>query len=455
MNRRRRYSGSGVAAQRLGAVLLLGAALVPGAALARPAVPAPTTPITAAPVRAAAPPADTLPASRVLRISVATQGLSTQALEPATISVTAGAGGTPGRARFSVREVPADVTIDFDLPRGVIRAAGRRVGSFTPVDSLTDNLKFPVDIAIRRGATTITVHRDITLLLPTVIVPGFSNDERTQPDELVMSTFARYGYTVAAALPTLFWYPYQPHAIGLDGGAKALAAYVRRVVLPATHAARINVVGYSVGGLLARWNAVYDIDGWSGLVNRLVLVAVPNDGAVMPYLVAHAPRFFPFVGTSKTPLARAMDPAFPFWRPTAAAPWSIPPDGRNQLLAGLNARPTPPGIRVYLFYGNNDPARTGGPQTASGITGQWPEAVLSYGPGDGVVLTASALGLPINASAGVPGLADHAVQSVDLGRIYHTRLLQVAAAPIAAALQDRFETAAEAAGIPQSTPPPH
>ncbi|HEV2357504.1 MAG TPA: hypothetical protein VGZ23_07840 [bacterium] len=434
-------------------VLVVGAAFASGpAAAAGFAAAAPPARAVVAAVSSTGPAGgETIPAARSFQVSVPTQGLSTEAAGPATVSVATDVGAVPAHATFSVAQLPAAVTMDFDLPHGVIRTGGRQIGSFPPVAPLTDNLKFPIDVAIRRGGTVVTERREVTLLLPTVIIPGYS-DERRPPDRVVLSRLAQYGYTEAGGLPTLFWFSYQSHTMGLEEGAQALAAYARRVVLPTTYAAKINVVGYSVGGLFARWNIAYDVDGWSSLVNRLILVAVPNEGAVLPYLGEHAPSFFPFAGLSKTRLARVMMPVFPFWRPTAAAPWSLPPDAGNSLLAGLNERPIPPEVRVYLLYGNNDPSHPGGPQTAAGLTGALPGATVSFGPGDGIVLTASALGFPINGSPAVPALAGRGVMRVDLGRVYHTHVLQAAAVRAAAALQDRFESAAEVAGTAPRAP---
>jgi hypothetical protein len=67
------------------------------------------------------------------------------------------------------------------------------------------------------------------------------------------------------------------------------------------------------------------------------------------------------------------------------------------------------------------------------------------------VLTASALGLPINGSPGAPALAERAVR-VDIGRVYHTHVLEAGSLQAAAALQDHFETAAEAAGSAHNFP---
>jgi hypothetical protein len=118
----------------------------------------------------------------------------------------------------------------------------------------------------------------------------------------------------------------------------------------------------------------------------------------------------------------------------------MPPDAENPLLDELNARPIPPDIRVYLFYGSHDPRDSAGPQTSVGITGLLPDAALAFGAGDGMVLAASAQGLPILGGKGVPALADRAVLRVNLGPVYHTRLLEVAAGRVAGALLDRFDS---------------
>ncbi len=115
-------------------------------------------------------------------------------------------------------------------------------------------------------------------------------------------------------------------------------------MLPATYAAKINVFAHSVGGIITRWNIAYNIDGLGTLVNRLALVGVPNEGAVMAYLGGHAPSIFPFAGWTHSPLLHAVTPTFLFWRDNPAERWGAPPDGGNPLLARLNAQPIPSGI---------------------------------------------------------------------------------------------------------------
>ena len=46
-------------------------------------------------------------------------------------------------------------------------------------------------------------------------------------------------------------------------------------------------------------------------------------------------------------------------------------------------------------------------------------------------------------------------ERADVGRVYHIHVLQAGAAKVAAVLQDRFETAAEAAGTPEQAKPRH
>jgi hypothetical protein len=253
-----------------------------------------------------------------------------------------------------------------------------------------------------------------------------------------LAAFHRHGYTVSGAGQNVFWFTYRSQDVTLPEGGRALAEYVRSTVLPATYAARVNVVGYSFGGLLARWNVEYDVDGWATLVNRVVLVGVPNEGTVLAYLAARAPSAVPFASLGRRPAAPAFLPTFPFWRPDPSQPWTVPADVDNAVLADLNVRPIPQDVRVYVFYGSHDPERAAGPQTSAGITGTLPEARLSYADGDGVVLAASAQGLPIRGNAGVPALTERAVVRVDLGGVYHSGLLDAAANKVAKVLLDRF-----------------
>lgn len=388
-----------------------------------------------------------------LRVEVSASGLGAADADPSTVDLSVWLDGVPARAQMPLIHMPPQFAMDFDLPAGVIRVAGVRVGTFQPVPRFSENMRFPVEVTVRRGPLAAVAHRDATLLLPTIIVPGYSN-ERSGPDQDVLAAFARRGYASRGPAPTVFWWTYASHQVTVEEGGRDLAAFVRRTVLPKTYAARINVVGYSVGGLLARWNVEYDVDGWGTLVDRLVFVGVPNEGVMMPYIGAHAPTFLPFVDLAKTPLAQSVIPTFPFWRARPADPWTVPPDGNNSVLARLNERRIPDAIRLYIFYASHDPHDPAGPQTEGGITGQLPGSRVSFGAGDGIVLAASALGLPINGGSGVPGLADRAVLRTNLGSVYHLALLEAGADKIAAATVDRFYTTVDNESVRQCCPLP-
>ena len=159
------------------------------------------------------------------------------------------------------------------------------------------------------------------------------------------------------------------------------------------------------------------------------MVGVPNEGATGSYLYGWYPAL---AGVAATPAARDMLPTYPFWRPESGAPWTVPEGGRNSSLELLNTQPLPENVRIYAFYGSS--ARQ---TTWAGLTGSLPQVVFSYGPGDGIVLEASALGLPINGGAAIPGLADRLIK-VDLGDVRHLSLLQAAIPKIADVLTDRW-----------------
>lgn len=365
--------------------------------------------------------------------------LALSGLEGTDLILTARFGESPVQVDIPLVRLPSPLSVVLDLQRGDALIGGVTVAHFPPVPRFTENLRVPI-VATADAHGSVVARADGTafVLLPTVIVPGYLN-EVGGPDEALLRTLRQRGYATQGPYPTAFWFAYPSRRVTLPEGARKLRAFVRSRVVASTYANAINVVGYSSGGLFARWNLAYDLDGWGTLVDRLVLVGVPNEGAVIAYLGAHAPSFLALGGLGHTVLARAMFPTFPFWRPTPHDPWQTPPDGSNTLLQDLNNQPLPVGVRVYVFYGNHDPADPAGPLTIAGVTGSPTTGVLEYGPGDGIVLTQSARGLPIHGNAGVPLLTSHVVTSVDLGSVYHLHLLAAGARRIADVLLDRVQ----------------
>jgi pimeloyl-ACP methyl ester carboxylesterase len=382
--------------------------------------------------------------SQSLRITMATSGLDDREAGRSAVAVSAWLDGVPIQAEVPLIRMPSRFAMDLALAAGAVRVAGITVGEFPPVHRFDENLQFPVEVTLRRGPFAATARQLVTLPLPTVVVPGYLN-ELSRPEQTLLAAFRQHGYRDTGLAQTIFWFAYPSLHTSFEQAAHDLDAYVRQVVLPATYARKINVVGYSVGGLLARQNIAYDPDGWGRLVNRLVLVGVPNEGVVMPYAYRNVPPFVPYAYMAHTQAARAMLPTFPFWRAAPGKPWGTPADGGNPLLAQLNARPIPADVRLFAFYGSSE--RGGGAAaTMRGVTDEG--GGVSYGHGDGIVLAASALGLPIQGGAGVAAFADHEIQRVDLGPVGHMSLLATGAEKIVAVLLDRVldrvETTTEA-----------
>jgi putative serine esterase DUF676 len=374
--------------------------------------------------------------SHWLRVDLATAGLNAQVADPAELALDARVGERAIHAALPLRRMPSRFPVVLDLAAGTIRVAGVTIGSFQPVPPFQDNVRIPIVATVSQGTSAAAAHTTVVVPLPTVIVPGYLN-ELSAPDGDLMAALARQGYREHGPAPTLFWFRYESRQCSLEVGGRKLADYVRQVVLPATYASKINIVGYSLGGLLARWNVAYDVDGWATLVSRLLLVGVPNEGTVHAYVYAS----YPVITFARTPAVRSMLPTFPYVRAAEGEPWETPPGGSNPALAALNERSMPAGIRLFIFYGSAAADSGGGVRTYAGVTGSLPDALFSYGAGDGVVLVESAQGLPIRGGAGVAALA-HAVR-VNLGAISHRRLLAAGADGIAAVLTDQFKAPQE------------
>jgi hypothetical protein len=334
-----------------------------------------------------------------------------------TARVTVNGAPASGRA-FPV--TAAHVPMIIDLPAGRVRVGGdASVLEFQPVPRPDDDLPVELDVNVRQGDGTAAARQTGVLLLPVVIVPGYMND-MGGPDAGALAVLEAHGYRVTGPSPSVFWFAYPSRSLDLEAAARALDAYVSRTVLPRTYAARLNVVGFSLGGLIARWNLAFK-PGWDRLTRRFVMVGVPNEGVVMPYVYGWYPLT---AGLARTAAARNLLPTFPFWRPTPGAAWSVPAGAQNREMQILNAHPLPPGLPTYDMYGNR-PVDGDGHGTWAGVTGEMSRAQFSCGPGDGIVLTASALGLPINGGGGIPGFAERLIRA-DLGPIGHLSLLAAA-----------------------------
>ncbi len=378
-----------------------------------------------------------------LRVDIATSDFEAEPADPPEVALDAWPGGVHVQGSLLLIGMPPRVPIpmDVDLSEGTVKVGVVKVGEFRPVPRFTENVLFPIQVTLRQVSRAVTARRTVTVLLPTVIVPGYAN-ELTGRDDAVLAVFRRHGYRDTERGPTLFWFEFPSHQLPLEQAAHALGDYVHRIVLTSTYAAKINVVGYSLGGLMARWNIQFNVDGWGTLVNRLLLVGVPNEGSVIAYMYRNVPTFLPYGYLAHTAVVHEMMPTFPFWRDSAAQRWAMPPGVDNPVLAELNRRPMPDGIQVEVFYGSAQ-------NTVAGVT---ENGAPTFGPGDGIVLASSAEGLPIQGGSGVPALLTPNVVRVDLGAIGHAELMSAAVADrfTAALLERAVDSTAETP--PQKSP---
>ncbi|HYM70460.1 MAG TPA: hypothetical protein VEZ44_12750 [bacterium] len=388
--------------------------------------------------------------AHTVRVAVTTAQLS-RAADPPVLTLVMATGPVSVSTELPLSHMPNRFAILLDLKNGRVLVGGIPVGTFPPLPPPTDNLRLPVTVTVREGPAAATSRAVAEVLLPTVIVPGYRN-ERTYAPGPILAEMEKAGYIGSGPVQTVFWASYRSGSLALQAEAAEVADYVHRVVRPIVYASRINVIGYSVGGLAARWNIAENADGWARLVNRLVLVGAPNEGMALAYIGDRSLAGFPFTAWAHGPLVRDLYPTFPYWRAKAGEPWTTPPGGAGTTLTQLRSRDIPESVRVYVLYGNNPRVDGSGFDTVEGITGALPTSTLSFGAGDGLVLAASAQGLPIHGDAGDPVLRRRVVCQVDVGPVYHTRLLRVAMPWIVRALRDHWDEgtpAPSAAGTPR------
>ncbi len=159
--------------------------------------------------------------------------------------------------------------------------------------------------------------------LPVVLVPGFANTRqslREWQDALEADGFSVFAYDD----------PWQ--GLGdIPASARHLDAYVDEV-LAESGQSEVMVVGYSLGGVIARWWAL--LSGGAGRCRLIVTVASPHLGTVGATVHGMLRR------------SRGMGPVL----------YDVLPEARRQLVAGsdvmrrLGSAPQPDSLRIVSIY---------------------------------------------------------------------------------------------------------
>lgn len=146
-------------------------------------------------------------------------------------------------------------------------------------------------IAEEKDGSRVERAVDRSVPVPVVFLPGLGNDGPGGEGGLgdiaslaflaALDAGAGGAYQTGGDDPTLVVHPYASLTESLSASAKGLKKRVRRM-LRGTSFACVDVVGYSMGGLVARrWAA----DHGRGKVRRMVFLATPNEGAPLAQLI--------------------------------------------------------------------------------------------------------------------------------------------------------------------------
>ncbi len=215
------------------------------------------------------------------------------------------------------------------------------------------------------------------------------------------STLAYIDYPSSAALLDLLApnNPLVPALYG-DGVAAFASRYLApgvRALLAGSYAAHVDLVGHSMGGLIAR--AYVAEPGMASTVRSIILLGTPNQGSAATF-EALGPR------TELPATARDLLPTYPYLKDAETGRFHRPPVA-NAYLPVLNREKLPAGVRFVCIYG-----RATATDSVLLVHGSDDVVVGAVKvPGDGTVTAASAL-LP--GARAIP--LDDGVRHTDLPR---------------------------------------
>ena len=354
---------------------------------------------------------------------------------------------------------------------------------FNQVPRFTDNVVF--DVSAKATEDGIDSEPDIKknneIPLPVVHIHGVLTDVLGDriPHELFQYLLDNHkGYTpdlgspdalnrlnhLTAAYPTLVSYDYS----SVDKSAAAIAqdfsAWMQLELLPKTHAAKVNIVAHSLGGIISRAAIAYN--GANSFVNKLILVGSPSEGATLAS-IALSDWFgiktliallqisplddFSSVATILDGLAMAKDttthdllPTYNWWALNQQSAQQnrgliIPPGYENKFLSDLNKKGLSSQVLYYdITAGGWRPSSKFTYYTLTKMWGKFwllnaGKAVFSdptaFQPGDGVVPLESQLALNSGWTYGNgPGelnIARPDGTARDAGNVFHTNYFNV------------------------------
>lgn len=189
---------------------------------------------------------------------------------PGEIAVEGTVNGTPFSLRKKAKAGSRKVTLKVDAKKLRLRA-------------LTTGLSFDADVVAREtGGAETRQHVTATVPVPCVVLPGFGNESTPGAFDAftaALNVAAGGAYTTSGAHPTLVVHEYPSLTASLATLGKGVAKPVA-VALRGTLFAKVDVVGYSYGGIVAR---SFMSQGGGGRVRHCVFLATPNEGCPIAY----------------------------------------------------------------------------------------------------------------------------------------------------------------------------